>query len=287
MTFAEHHIINRNTQPLTIDQIARYAPSALAIAPGADRSARYAYIPTIDVIKGMEKAGFLPFSATQSRSRVEEHKKFTKHMIRFRHVSSVESLAEVGNCLPEVVLINSHDGTSAYKLLLGIFRFVCSNGMVVADSMQGSVSVRHQGNIIDAVVEASAGIVQKAPLVLDAVKRWGSLLLTDGEQNAFATAAHNLRFADEDGNADTPIQPAQLLQPRRREDAGSDLWSVFNRVQEHVIKGGDRGYKVEGEDSPRRVRRVTTRGVKGIDQDVKLNRALWLLAEKMAELKTA
>lgn len=282
--FTQRHMIQSGKQPLTIDQIAQFAPSALAVAPAADRSARYSYIPTVDVIKGMEKAGFLPFSATQSRSRIEEHKNFTKHMIRFRHMSSLETIAQVGNCVPEVVLINSHDGTSAYKLMLGIFRFVCSNGMVVADSMQASVSVRHQGNIIDGVIEASAGIVGQAPKVLEAVNQWTNLQLTDGEQIALATAAHGLRFADDEGIASTPITPAQLLQPRRKEDSGSDLWSTFNRIQEHVIQGGDRGYKIEDN---RHVRRVTTRKVQGIDQDVKLNRALWVLAEKMAELKAA
>lgn len=282
--FTQRHMIQSGKQPLTIDQIAQFAPSALAVAPAADRSARYSYIPTVDVIKGMEKAGFLPFSATQSRSRIEEHKNFTKHMIRFRHMSSLETIAQVGNCVPEVVLINSHDGTSAYKLMLGIFRFVCSNGMVVADSMQASVSVRHQGNIIDGVIEASAGIVGQAPKVLEAVNQWTNLQLTDGEQIALATAAHGLRFADDEGISSTPITPAQLLQPRRKEDSGSDLWSTFNRIQEHVIQGGDRGYKIEDN---RHVRRVTTRKVQGIDQDVKLNRALWVLAEKMAELKAA
>lgn len=279
-------MFNRNSEPLTIDQIRHRAPSALALAPASDRSARYTYIPTIDVIQGMEKAGFLPFLATQSRSRIEGHQEFTKHMIRFRHASTIGAIAIVGNCIPEVVLINSHDGTSAYKLFLGIFRFVCSNGMMVSDSMQGSISVRHQGNIIEQVVNASAQIVQRAPLVLDAVKQWSGLMLTDGEQNAFATAAHSLRFADEEGKTTTPIQPTQLLVPRRHEDNGKDLWSTFNRIQEHVIKGGDRG-RQGAKPGEWRGRRVTTRGVKGIDQDVKLNRALWTLAEEMAKLKNA
>ncbi len=32
-------------------------------------------------------------------------------------------------------------------------------------------------------------------------------------------------------------------------------------------------------------KRVTTRAVNGIDQDIKLNRALWVLAEEMRKLK--
>lgn len=274
------HIISRNQQPLTLDQIAQSAPSALALQPASDRSSRYSYIPTLDVIRGMEKAGFLPFSAIQSNSRTESHRNFTKHMIRFRQVGSL--VPTVGDTLPEVVLVNAHDGTSKYKLMLGIFRFICANGMVVADSMFESLSIRHTGNVIDAVIEGSTHVIEAAPKVLTAVKQWSNLLLTDGEQLAFASAAHTLRFADADGKIDTPITPEQLLRVRRADDEGNDLYRTFNRVQEAVIRGGDRGFK---KDESGKRRRVTTREVKSISGNISLNRALWQLAEEMAKLK--
>ena len=55
-----------------------------------------------------------------------------------------------------------------------------------------------------------------------------------------------------------------------------------NVVQENIIKGGIHGYRT---DDHGRICRAKSRGVKAIDQNVKLNRALWTLAEKMAELK--
>lgn len=274
---------NRQTTPLTIDQIAQFAPSALATRPHESRSDRYTYIPTINVIEGMMKAGFQPFSASQSRSRIEGKSEFTKHMIRFRHADLMQ--ASVGDVLPEVILVNSHDGTSAYKLIAGMFRLVCSNGLMVADSTTASVAVHHKGNIIAEVVEASNGIIQQAGKALKAADTWGQLQLTSGEQNAFAEAAHTVRFADAEGKVSTPITAAQLLQARRTDDQGADLWKTFNRVQENVIKGGLHG--VQRDDRGRRLRAVSTRQVKGIDQDVKLNRALWQLAERMAELKGA
>ncbi|MEA9980016.1 DUF932 domain-containing protein, partial [Pseudomonas sp. RTS4] len=77
-----------------------------------------------------------------------------------------------------------------------------------------------------------------------------------------------------------PITPSQLLLPRRREDRSDDLWTTFNRVQENVIKGGLDGRNKKG-------RRTKTRAVNGIDQDVKLNRALWKLAHAMRGYRTA
>jgi hypothetical protein len=275
---------NRTQSPLTLEMVRQYAPSAFATAPHSSRSERYTYIPTVNVIEGMIKAGFQPFSASQSRSRIEGKSEFTKHMIRFRHQDVTAALA-VGDVIPEVILVNSHDGTSAYKLIAGMFRLVCSNGLMVADSTTGSVSVMHKGNIIAEVVEASNEIISHSEKALTAVGEWGRLQLTDGEQRAFAEAAHTVRFADAEGKVSTPITAEQLLRPRRSEDHGSDLWKTFNRVQENVIKGGLHG--VIRDDNGRRLRAVSTRQVKGIDQDVKLNRAMWQLAERMAELKQA
>ncbi len=84
------------------------------------------------------------------------------------------------------------------------------------------------------------------------------------------------------GDAGTPIRPAQLLEPRRSCDRSDDLWTVFSRVQENTIQGGLSGW---GRDPNGRRRRVASREVKGIDQDVRLSSELWLLGERMATLK--
>lgn len=277
----DRHIV-KNTHPLTIEEIQYYAPSALALEPSSDRSTRYAYISTLDVIRGMEKAGFLPFAASQSRTRIEGHQNFTKHMLRFRHASQMEVKAAIGGMVPEAVLINAHDGSSAYKLFLGLFRFVCGNGMVVADSMYGNICIRHSGNAIVEVVQGSNLILEAAPKVISAVETWKGMSLTATEQIDFAIAAHRLRFANSAGQVSTPITPDQLLKPRRAEDMGDDLFSVFNRIQEHVIRGGDRNRPiVDGKLG----RRTTSREVKGIDGVLNLNRELWSLAENLAKLK--
>lgn len=278
-----------NTQfsnALTLSDLRTIAPSAFAVEPHSSRSARYTYIPTSEVIDGLMSQGFTPFKAAQSRSRIEGKSAFTKHMIRFRHADAV---ATNGENIPEVVLINSHDGTSAYKLLSGIFRIVCTNGLIVCSQSTGEISVPHKGNIVDRVIEGSFEIIGQSRKALASVETWSNLRLTAGEQNAFAEAAHTLRFADAEGETKTTITAAQLLAPRRREDRGegdnwqrpaNDLYRTMNVVQENVIKGG-----ISAPYNPRATRRSTSRAVRGIDQDVRLNRALWQLAERMAELK--
>jgi hypothetical protein len=275
---------HRNQTPLTIEEIARRAPSALATRPYDGMSAKYSHIPTLGMVEAMIAARFLPFSAVQSRTRVPGKGAFTKHMLRFRHEDVSQSLA-VGDVIPEVVLINSHDGTSAYKLIAGLYRLICSNGLMVSDGEIDSISVAHKGDVSKNVVEGSYKLIGDTQKSLATVQRWTQLQLTAGEQAAFAESAHRLRFADADGKVTTPITPAQLLAPRRRDDAGSDLWRTFNRVQENAISGGLSA--MQRDANGRRVRRVSTRPINGIDQDVRLNRALWELASKIAELKAS
>ena len=280
------------TNALTIDQLRRDVPSAFATAPHESRSKRFAYIPTSEVIEGLMAQGFQPFKAVQGGSRIEGKTEFTKHMIRFRHAEA--SVVKVGDNIPEVVLVNAHDGTSAYKLFAGIFRVACLNGMVICERNIGELSIPHKGNVVHQVIEGSFQIVDESRKALNTIDRWSNLRLTAGEQNVFAQAAHSLRFADADGVVDTPIQASQLLTPRRSADRdieGSwsrpapDLYRTLNVVQENAIKGGLSARRPGSRDTPSRM--VTTREVRGIDQDVRLNRALWQLAEKMAELKGA
>jgi|SRR5579864_6721668 len=269
--------MNRRTfqnRPLSNEEINQIAPSAFATSPWYAQSERYAFVPTSNVIEGMRTAGFLPYNVAQSLSRIADKKFFTKHVIRFRPQDV--SLAQVGDTTVEAVLINSHDGTSAYELSLGAFRLACLNGMMVAEGLTEIVRIRHTGNIIQNVIEATRNILLAAPKVTEAVKLWKTIDLNPSEARLLAEGAHSLRFEE---GAVAP-EPEKLLQPRRYADNGTDLWSTFNRIQENTVEGGLRTYSTTG-------RRNRTRAVVGIAENTKLNRALWSLAAKMAELKTA
>jgi len=266
----------RSNNPMSNDEIQRYAPSAFAGQPYSKQSDRYTFVPTSDVIDGMRSAGFQPVMAGQSRSRIEGKAMFTKHMIRFR--SQDQTLTAVGDSVLETVLVNSHDGTSAYRLSMGVFRLVCSNGLVVADALVQSVAIRHVGNITERVIESTREMLTNAPTVADAINRWRQIQLSQAEQLFLAESAHALRFED-NNNLAVAIPAQKLLAPRRYNDNGTDLWSTFNRVQENTVRGGVRGFDAQ------RGTRVRSREVKGIDQSTTLNRQLWTLAEKMAELK--
>lgn len=261
----------RSSVALSDEQILSVVPSIFAEDKHASRSERYTYIPTIDVLRGLRKEGFEPFMVCQTRVRNEEKRDFTKHMVRLRHANQINA-AEAN----EIILLNSHDGTSSYQMMSGMFRFVCQNGLVCGETLN-DIRIPHKGNIIDNVIEGAFTVLDDFETANEQRDAMKSLMLNRGEQAAFARAALTLKY-DEQDDKPAPITESQLLLPKRSSDVTDDLWTTFNRVQENILKGGVHGRGTNG-------RRMTTRAISGIDQSIKVNRALWVLAEEMRKLK--
>jgi hypothetical protein len=268
--FASQSPVLRADHPLSDDQIRAVAPSIFGEDKHASRSERYSYIPTNAVLTELRKEGFQPFMICQTRVRQDDRREYTKHLIRLRHASQING-AEAN----EVILLNSHDGTSSYQMLAGMFRFVCKNGLVCGDTV-ADVRVPHKGDVAGQVIEGAYEVLHgfdRAQASRDAMR---AITLDQGEAEVFARAALALKYDDPDKPA--PITESQLLASRRFDDNHPDLWSVFNVCQENLVHGGLLCRASNG-------RRQRTRAVQGIDQNVRLNRALWLLADGMQRLK--
>jgi hypothetical protein len=270
-------------EPLTEAQLRHAAPSIFAEGKHESRSERYAYIPTIEPVRALVREGFRPVYARQGNSRIEGKREFTKHLIRFQHDTAL--MQAHGDIVPEVILINSHDGTSSYVIMAGAFRGICYNGLYSADLID-DFKVGHSGNVVNKVIDGTWRVVDNVGRITEKASEWNEIVLTPDEQGVFAEAAHELRFDNESSAA--TINPRRLLLPHRPEDRGNDLWRTFNRVQENVTKGGiSYTSTTEREDGTVVRRNLETRPINNIDGDTKLNRALWTLTQKMAELKAA
>ena len=145
--FAPRSPILRADHPLSDEQIRAVAPSIFADTPHESRSERYSYIPTASVLAELRGEGFQPFMVCQTRVRHEDRRDYTKHMLRLRHASQIN-----GDEANEIILLNSHDGTSSYQMLAGMFRFVCQNGLVCGDTV-ADMRVPHKGDVAAQVIE--------------------------------------------------------------------------------------------------------------------------------------
>lgn len=256
----------RRDRPLTREELMQVVPSVFSTDRHGSRSEKYAYIPTITLLENLQREGFEPFFACQSRVRDPDRREHTKYLLRLRRTGQI-----TGQQVPEIILLNSHDGSSSYQMLPGLFRAICTNGLVCGQSF-GEVRVPHRGNVVEKVIEGAyevLGVFDRVEEKRDAMQ---SLLLPPPAQQAFARAALTYRFGEEH----QPVTATQILTPRRYEDHQNDLWTTYQRIQENLLKGGLPGRTAKG-------KRSHTRAVNGIDGDVKLNRALWVMAESLLE----
>ncbi len=256
----------RRDRPLTREELMQHVPSVFSEDRHESRSEKYAYIPTITLLENLQREGFQPFFACQSRVRDPDRREHTKHLLRLRRAGQIN-----GQHVPEIIILNSHGGESSFQLLPGYFRSVCTNSLVCGQSF-GEIRVPHRGNVAEKVIEGAyevLGVFDRVEEKRDAMQ---SLHLPPPAQQALANAALTYRFGEEHH----PVTATQILAPRRHEDRQNDLWTVYNRIQESLLKGGLSGRTAQG-------KRTHTRAINGIEGDVKLNRALWVMAESLLE----
>ncbi len=277
----------RDNNGLTADILKEATPALFANEAHESRSARYVYIPTIEIIAQMIKEGFIPVQAMQAKPRQEDKFDFAKHLVRFRKRD------ELGLSVPEsseIILVNSHDGSSSYHLMNGIFRTVCQNGLISGD-IEHNFKVRHTGDIINDVIEAAYTVTYLADETMDTINEMKNISLIPAEQKLFAEyamkARYNLLEDEEDEilqemtqEKELPIPSEKLLRIRRSADNKPDLFTTMNVIQENVIKGGVSAYD-------KNYRKKTLREIKGIDQSVKVNKLIWAFAEELKKIHVA
>jgi hypothetical protein len=235
-------------------------------------SDRYGFIPTTRPLSILADHGWFPVAVSEAGARKEEHKGYQRHLVRLAHEKWNREMS-VGGTIPQILLTNDHSGNTAFEFLVGLFEKICSNQLCVSRGDAGRVKVLHRGYADAQVEDSLKSIMLTLPEVLDSVDRFKGITLTTDQATSYAAAAVELRW---DGEA-YAVEPAELLKRRHYEQKAPTLWNTFNAVQESVIRGGVRQQKTDGS-------RVRSREVKSVKEDVRLNRALWVLTQKMSEM---
>lgn len=270
MSFTSYQYHNR---ALSNAELRSRVPSIFAAAPIHGVSERYAFLPTAVVVDRLGSAGWLPVDCGEQRVNLPERRGFQKHMLRFQRRDDIGTERENRT---EVVLLNSHDRSSAYQIHAGVFRFVCSNGMILADETFEHISIKHYGFDPDSVITGSLKVLDSVPQIMGNIEAMKARRLSPAESRALAIGAIAMRWDDP---ATAPVSPEKLLTPRRYEDDKKDLYTTLNVIQENIIRGGQKDHGRRHPDSRKPFAR--TRSVKGIDENVKLNKALWHMAEAL------
>jgi len=262
------HLSIRNDSGLSNETLAQRVPSVFVNSPFPGVSSRYGFVPTSEVVNGLRSAGLVPVYAGQSLTRLEGKRDFTRHVLRFRpdYAPTI-----VGEALPEVVLLNSHDGSSGFKMWLGMFRMVCANGLIVSDKAMGAVSIPHRANAVEHARRQSIELIERVSGLSLQIETFQAIELSDGEMFQLAEHAAAIRWGSE---RPAGLNARDLLTPRRFEDSRRNLWAVLNTIQENLTKGGVNLNRIG--------RRSSTRGLRSIVDDTRMNTRLWAAADQLA-----
>jgi Domain of unknown function (DUF932) len=173
--------------------------------------------------------------------------------------------------------VDTRESNLTYQLRIGIFRVVCTNGLIVSHGAFPAHCVSHRGNVVEEVVAGALKLSEEFERLAAEVERMEQRRLLKDEQVQFAEKALALRFLD---LTLAEMQPSQLLNCRRVEDTGDDLWRVLNRCQEGLLRGGLSRRAVSS-------RLTRTRPIFSIAADVRLNSQLWDLAMEVLAARRA
>jgi hypothetical protein len=244
----------------TLDEIKHLAPSVFTEQKAPHLTDKYIQTPTSRVVEDLMRLGWHVTKAQEIKAR--KGKGFQKHMVVFRNPDIMIRGNNGDDSFPQILLTNSHDGKSAFNFRVGIFRLVCSNGLVVSDADFNNVSIKHINYTFESLQEKINGVIEKLPGLVQKINLFKSKELTQEQMIDFATKAATLRNKQ-------VVNAMDLLNATREQDNGNDLWVVFNRVEEKILNG---------EYSYGRKNRKA-RSIKNFQKDIELNEKLWELAE--------
>ena len=254
---------------LTNQEIAARCPQVFETSYSARRTQKYGQLTTAAVIDALRTEGYEVTNAFAQLSKAGKRPTIHhKHGVRLSHRDFLDTLSPE-ETRPEIVIVNSHDGSSSFRIMAGIFRLVCENGLIVADNMTANQRVCHwKGNSLEDVITASLMVAEQAKESYDLIEQMKSVNLSEKQQKDYAQKAAEIRLGF---NKNSKVNYAEnLLIPHRHEDnLTPSVWNTYNVVQENCIKGG----QLVGS----RILRPLT----NISQNVIVNKELWKEAIKL------
>ncbi|CAB4155595.1 Protein of unknown function DUF932 [uncultured Caudovirales phage] len=277
---SKHVIFSRaaNNGPLTQERIAQLAPAVYSTTKAGRLTDRYVSLHTSDIIPVLADYGYEPVQAAQKRSRMVDAVDHASHMVAFAKPATDDESAGIR---PEIILYNSHDGTGSVKLFAGCFRFICSNGIIAGNGFQSRV---YHSKALSGFEDMLRKTVDTLPTLMERMERLRGITLTIDDAYDIAQRGVATRWDMFDGQTKgvfaTQTTVNNVLQPQRVQDNMMDAFTVFNRIQEGVIRGNAFVKSLNATHPEGHMRKA--RNVSSIKEHVRINAELWDIADAIA-----
>ena len=263
---------------MTKEDIRAKAPYVFASQPtNPGVSNKYAFASTETVIDDLDKMGWKVVDCKQQRANKKSGIR-SFHMVVFQNPNVFIANEGKIECFPRIILTNSHDGFNSFKFMVGLFRLVCSNGLVIATQKFADISIRHIGYTKEELTKVVAKSMQVVEANIEIMNSMSHTVLTEAQKDELATAALRIR----DKGAEDYTAPAEviddILTPTRTEDEGDTLWHVFNVLQEKIIRGN---FNMLSKKNPKKKRKA--RAITGVARDLEINQSFFKVASEYAQ----
>lgn len=245
---------------MLFDQVA---PAVLGMSKSIERSDRYQFVSSKDILNTFEQNNWFVHDASQPRIHKKNFNKreFSKHLITF----SNPDFKMVNGVIPRIVVINSHNGSSPFIMMAGLFRMVCSNGLIISDSTFEEIRIRHSALAPSLIESGIEDIIELVPSILGKTEEMNTVILNPVDQLDLATNIIERIWVDPKVR---PLEASQIITSRRNGDDNPTLWNITNRIQENIVRGGLIG---KTKTNKNRVQR----GINNIEKNVKVNQLIW------------
>jgi hypothetical protein len=268
-----------STSFLSKEELLEACPHAFRSEPtNPNVSDKYVQANTMTVIDDLAKLGWFPVQAKQCRAKKNSSGVRSFHMIALQNpnIKIMKTSADgtqVVDTYPRIIMTNSHDGYNSFKFMLGLFRIICSNGLVVCDNQMVNMSIRHINYTFEELRRIVAQAIEEVPNIVNTMNKMRTIELSEEQKKNIARSMFKIRKNVEEN---TQIEVSDevledILTPVRAEDKRNDLWTVFNICQEKMIKGG---FSASSKNNKTRKQR----GITSIKKDMEFNQRLWNVA---------
>jgi hypothetical protein len=210
------------------------------------------YIPTLDVIEKLQDEGWRISGVNEQRGK---SRKITNNYVQMQHPDfAIKNNRGKDEALASLTITNSCNGAQPMKLDLGVYRQVCSNGAIAFEQAADSEIIKHIQINYNNLDQFISNISRKTSTVVNEFEKLKHTNLSVADMRRLANEAAKLKYNNLDD-----IDIDDLLSINRIEDEGNDLWTVFNRIQENL-----------------------TADVSNLNEDIRLNKQLFSLANQYA-----
>lgn len=261
---------------LTNEQLMKYAPASMqtpatfelwkdqyttkSVDGKPPVSSKYAFLSTVDVIDAMADRGWDAVYAMQTA-----HSPVGIHEIQFESTELADMFPHAYGLVPRITFLNAHTGNFAARSYKLIHRQVCSNGLVVQVT-EGYKKSPHLGKVSDRVNLMITDYIDSIKEVKDVVASAIGAPVHHKTAIAMVNKALTARQLDPQR-----VDHKEILSPKRDGDTDNNLWTVFNRIQESVIRGGFHINLANG-DKPYQ---LVAEPISNPAKSAKINQALW------------